>query len=87
VAQVEQLHSIGRPIGRPVRVEELSPDEARSELLPIPGSSTVVNMLLNAWAAAIGQPAFVTSKFADLTGAPPRAFLEWATDHAAESRG
>jgi hypothetical protein len=41
---------------------------------------------LNAWAAAIGQPAFVTSTFAELTGAPPRTFLEWATDHAAEFR-
>jgi hypothetical protein len=35
-------------------------------------------------AAAIDQPAFVTSTFAELTGAPPRTFLEWATDHAAE---
>jgi hypothetical protein len=46
--------------------------------------STFVNMLLNAWAAGIGQPAFVTSTFAEVTGAPPRTLLEWATDHAAE---
>src|SRR6266571_1469704 len=32
------------------------------------------------------RPAFVTSTFAELTGAPPRTFLEWATDHAAEFR-
>jgi hypothetical protein len=43
-------------------------------------------MLLNAWAAAIGQPAFVTSTFAEVTGTAPRTFLEWATDHAAEFR-
>src|SRR6266545_4155312 len=87
LTQAEQVHTIGRAIGRSLRVEEMSPDEARSELLPILGSSTVVNILLNAWAAAIGQPAFVTSTFAELTGAPPRTFLEWATDHAAEFRG
>src|SRR5437016_6826639 len=86
LTQAEQVHTIGRAIGRSLRVEEMSPDEARSELLPILGSSTVVNMLLNAWAAAIGQPAFVTSTCAELTGAPPRTFLEWATDHAAEFR-
>ena len=86
LTQAEQVHTIGRAIGRSLRVEEMSPDEARSELLPVLGSSTVVNMLLNAWAAAIGQPAFVTSTFAELTGAPPRTFLEWATDHAAEFR-
>jgi len=86
LTQAEQVHTIGRAIGRSLRVEEISPDEARSELLPVLGSSTVVNMLLNAWAAAIGQPAVVTSTFAELTGAPPRTFLEWATDHAAEFR-
>jgi len=43
-------------------------------------------MLLNAWAAAMGQPAFVTSTFAELTGTPPRTFLEWAADHAADFR-
>jgi len=86
LTQAEQVHTIGRAIGRSLRVEEISPDEARSELLPVLGSSTVVNMLLNAWAAAIGQPAFVTSTFAELTGAPPRTFLEWAADHAADFR-
>jgi uncharacterized protein YbjT (DUF2867 family) len=86
LTQAEQVHTIGRAIGRSLRVEEISPDEARSELLPVLGSSTVVDMLLNAWAAAIGQPAFVTSTFAELTGAPPRTFLEWATDHAADFR-
>jgi len=86
LTQREQVHTIGRAIGRSLHVEEISPEDARSELLPVLGSLTVVNMLLNAWAAAIGQPAFVTSTFAEVTGAPPRTFLEWATDHAAEFR-
>jgi uncharacterized protein YbjT (DUF2867 family) len=86
LTQAEQVQTIGRAIGRSLRVEEISPDEARSELLPVLGSPTFVNMLLTAWAAAIGQPAFVTSTFAEVTGAPPRTFFEWATDHAAEFR-
>jgi uncharacterized protein YbjT (DUF2867 family) len=86
LTQDEQVHTIGRALGRSLRVEEISADEARSELLPVLGSLTFVNMLLSAWAAAIGQPAFVTSTFAELTGASPRTFLEWATDHAAEFR-
>jgi uncharacterized protein YbjT (DUF2867 family) len=84
LTQGEQVQTIGRAIGRSLRVEEISPDEARSALLPVLGSPTVVNMLLNAWAAAIGQPAFVTSTFAEVTGRPPRTFLDWATDQAAE---
>ncbi len=86
LTQAEQVHTIGRAIGRALRVEEMSPEEARSELLPVLGSPVVVNMLLESWHAALGQPAFVTSTWADVTGVPARTFLEWATDHAAEFR-
>jgi uncharacterized protein YbjT (DUF2867 family) len=85
LSQYEQISTIGRAIGRSLRVEEISPDEARRELLTI-GSLPAVNMLLDAWAAAIGQPAHMTSKVAEITGAPAKTFLEWATDHAAEFR-
>jgi hypothetical protein len=72
-------------IGRSLRIEELSPDEARHELFNrMPAA--VVNMLLDTWAAAIGQPAFVTATVADVTGAPARAFADWVADHSAEFR-
>src|SRR5262249_36638188 len=85
LSQAEQVDTIGSVIGRSLRIEEISPDEARRELLTIM-PIFVVNMLLDAWAAAIGQPALVTSTVAEITGAPARTFLEWATDHAAEFR-
>jgi uncharacterized protein YbjT (DUF2867 family) len=83
LTQFEQVSTIGRVIGRSLRIEEISPDEARRELLTI-GPSVAVNMLLQAWAAAIGLPAHVTSTFAEITGAPPKTFLDWATENAAE---
>jgi uncharacterized protein YbjT (DUF2867 family) len=76
LSQLNQLSTIGSAIGRSLRVEEMSPDEGRRDGLP--------NMLLDAWAAAIGQPAFVTSTVEEITGAPARTFLQWATDHIAE---
>src|SRR5438034_11830457 len=85
LSQFEQVRTIGRVIGRSLRIEEMSPDEARREWLPIM-PAFAVNMLLDSWAAAIGQPAFVTSTVAEITGAPARTFLDWATDHAAEFR-
>ena len=85
LSQFEQVSTIGRAIGRSLRIEEISPDDARRELLTI-GPLPAVNMLLNAWAAAIGQPAHVTSTVAEITGAPAKTFLEWATDHAAKFR-
>jgi uncharacterized protein YbjT (DUF2867 family) len=85
LSQFEQVSTISRVIGRLLRVEEISPDEARTELLRI-GPLVAVNMLLSAWAAAIGQPAHVTSTMVEITGAQPRTFFEWATDNAAEFR-
>ena len=44
----------------------------------------MADMLLNAYAAAVGQPAFVTSTVLEVTGVPARSFHEWAIDHAAD---
>jgi hypothetical protein len=38
-------------------------------------------MLLAAWKAAVGQPAYVTSAVKDITGSPARTFRSWAEDH------
>ncbi|PYQ58949.1 MAG: hypothetical protein DMF53_19595 [Acidobacteria bacterium] len=75
----EQVATIGEGIGRPLRFEEISPDEARREL-PFP--APVMDMLLKAWAAAMGHPALVTSTVAEITGKPARTFREWVADHA-----
>jgi uncharacterized protein YbjT (DUF2867 family) len=79
----EQIYIIGRAINRTLCVEEMSPDEARSEwrsFMPAP----VVQMLLDAWAAAEGHPAFVTSTVTEITGVPARTFSDWASYHAVE---
>jgi uncharacterized protein YbjT (DUF2867 family) len=81
LTQREQVEIIGEVIGRSLRFEEISPDEARRELgFPI----AAINMLLAAWAAAVGQPALVTSTVADITGKPARSFREWVTHHAGD---
>ncbi len=76
LTQLEQVSTIGRAIGRTLSVEEMSPEEARREWLRVM-PAPVVNMLLDAWAAAIGQPALVTSTVEEITGTPARTFLEW----------
>jgi uncharacterized protein YbjT (DUF2867 family) len=85
LSQFEQIATIGSVLGRSLRIEEISPEDWLREL---PGSlpSFVAKYLLDAWAAAIGQPAFVTSTVAELTGSPARTFFEWTTDHAARFR-
>ncbi len=83
LSQFEQVSTLGRALGRVLRVEEISPEQARREVFAS-WPTAVVDMLLTAWAAAIGQPAVVTSTVTEITEAPARTFFEWATDYAAE---
>jgi len=86
LSQAEQVSIIGAAIGRPIRFEELSPEEFRRETAgnwPTP----VVDMLLAAWKATIGRPAYVTSAVADVVGSPARTFRQWVLDNAEAFRG
>jgi uncharacterized protein YbjT (DUF2867 family) len=86
LSQAAQVHAIGYAIGRPLRFEELSPDEFRRETAAAwPGGAA--EMLLAAWQAALGRPAFVTSAVREILGTPPRTFDQWAADHAAAFAG
>ena len=82
LSQAEQVSIIGEVLGRQIRFEELSPDQFRRETegtWPRP----VVDMLLDAWGATIGRPAYVTSSVTDILGSPPRSFRESVADNAA----
>ena len=81
LSQAEQVSVIGTALGRQIRFEELSPEEFRLETAGR-WPSPVVDMLLAAWGATIGLPAFVTSTVADVVGSPPRTFRQWVADHA-----
>jgi uncharacterized protein YbjT (DUF2867 family) len=81
--QREQVRTIGEELGRPLRFEEIAPEEME-QVLPAPAS--IRAMLCNAWAAALGQPAFVTTTVEEITGRPARTFREWVRDHGDEFR-
>jgi uncharacterized protein YbjT (DUF2867 family) len=85
LSQAAQVRTIGDAIGRPLRFEELSPDEFRRETAGTwPPSAR--EMLLDAWHATLGVPAYVTSAIEQILGAPPRTFRQWAADNAAAFR-
>jgi len=81
LSQAAQVRAIGDAIGRPLRFKELSPDEFRRETAGT-WPRGVADMLLAAWRAALGRPAFVTSDIQEIVGSPPRTFYQWAADHA-----
>ena len=85
LSQAEQVRIIGEAIGRRIQFQQLSPDKFRretAETWPQP----VVDMLLAAWEATMGRPAFITSTVLDVLGSPPRTFAQWATGHAGAFR-
>jgi uncharacterized protein YbjT (DUF2867 family) len=80
LTQQEQVRIIGEAIERDLQYEELSPNQFRHETQGTwpPG---IPDMLLSAWAAAEGQPAFVTSAIEEVTGRRARTFRGWAHEH------
>ena len=81
LTQHEQIATIGQVIGRALTIEELSRDDARrmwSGVMP----AAVADMLMDAWSAALGQPAYVTSTVQEITGTPARSFADWPKDNA-----
>jgi uncharacterized protein YbjT (DUF2867 family) len=85
LSQAAQVHAIGDAIGRPIRFEELSPDEFRRQAAGT-WPAAVADMLLDAWRATLGHPAYVTSSIEEITGSPARTFSQWAADNAAAFR-
>ena len=80
------LHVIGDALGRRIAFEEMTPEEFRS-LSQGTAPGPVVDMLLAAWSAAVGQPAYVTTAVAYILGTAPRTFRQWAADHATAFTG
>jgi uncharacterized protein YbjT (DUF2867 family) len=85
LTQVDQLHTIGEAIGRTLRYEELTPEEARQQMgafLP----PFIVHRLLDMWAGMVEKPALATPTVDEVTGASPTTFKQWALDHAENFR-
>jgi uncharacterized protein YbjT (DUF2867 family) len=81
LSQAEQVRTIAAVLKRRIRFEDASPEEFRREMMrQAPGPW--IEMLLAAWRATVGYPAFVTSTVADVGGSPAHTFHEWAADHA-----
>ncbi|MGH8933549.1 MAG: SDR family oxidoreductase [Egibacteraceae bacterium] len=86
VSQADQVRIIGEAIGRPIRWEELSREQAREQLLAAWGDASFVDYALDSWATLVTTPEPVTTTVQDVTGRPARTFGQWATDHAGDFR-
>ncbi|GAA2733000.1 NAD(P)H-binding protein [Actinocorallia aurantiaca] len=82
LTRAEQARAIGEAIGRPVRWEEASPQDARRQMLARGWPPGVVDGVLGAQAGMTGDPAPVTATVEQVTGSAARTFPSWAAEHA-----
>lgn len=85
LGRAEQVHAIGKAIGRRTRFEKVSLQTAREQMLADGRPPALVEALL---ASAETRPAshVITSTVEDITGSPARTFHAWAQEHADEFR-
>lgn len=72
----EQIRLIGEAQGRPLRYEELSPEEARAAISPY----APADVLFETWERYVDMPAPVTDVIRRLTGRAPRTPEQWAAE-------
>lgn len=83
LTQVDQVAAIGLAIGRPLRFEALSRQQAFEDMrrrMP----EDVVERLLDYAAKSVDITPAVTPTVQDILGRPARTFARWARDHAAD---
>jgi len=85
ITQAEQVRTLAATAGRPPRMEELTRDEARAELLQW-ADPAFADGALNYWASLVDVPEPVTRTVEEITGVPARTFEQWARDHTDDFR-
>ncbi|WP_250008056.1 NmrA family NAD(P)-binding protein [Actinoplanes sp. M2I2] len=83
LTQQDQVRIIGDVLGRPLRVERQSPDQAEAELAESAGKA-FAQQALAYWAGLVRDPERVSTDVQDITGRPARSYAQWVSDHASD---
>jgi uncharacterized protein YbjT (DUF2867 family) len=80
-----QVEYIGEALGRRIRVEHVSDEQARADvgrtMHPV-----VAEAIVSQWAAADGVPALTSVIAEKITGTPAHTYAQWSVDHADDFR-
>ncbi|MEV2254089.1 NAD(P)H-binding protein [Streptomyces sp. NPDC050147] len=86
ISHERQVALIGEAIGRPLRFEEVTLDEAVEQMKAAGYPAELVEAVVPAQAEMLDNPEPVNDEVERITGAPARSFQEWAVDHASDFR-
>ncbi|NNH74151.1 NAD(P)H-binding protein [Nocardia uniformis] len=82
LSRVEQVAALGQALGRPLRWEEISPQQAEQQMDWLPAE--YADFVLGGLAMMVEAPGQPTSTIHEITGSPARTYAEWAVDHTAD---
>ncbi|HEX2910844.1 MAG TPA: NAD(P)H-binding protein [Chloroflexia bacterium] len=82
LTHLEQVELLGNALGRRLRYEELTPEEARAVISPY----APADVLFETWQKHLSKPAPVTDTVQRITDHAPRSVYEWARAKAAGLR-
>ncbi|VVJ24545.1 Putative hydroxylase [Amycolatopsis camponoti] len=80
----EQAEVLADVLGRPMRVEEETPEQTASRMTALGWPPEVPPEVLRAWERTTREPSVVTDVVREVTGHAPRTFRQWAEDHRAD---
>jgi uncharacterized protein YbjT (DUF2867 family) len=80
----EQAAVLADVLGRPLRVEELTPDQAAARMAALGWPPEVPPEVLRSIERTTREPSVVTDVVRAVTGVAPRTFRQWAEDHRAD---
>lgn len=86
ITQREQIEAIGAALGRQLRIEELTPAEARANMLREGWPEIIADHILGYFVEWEKEPPAVSGDFVKVTGESGRTFAQWAADHVEDFR-
>jgi len=84
LTQTEQIAVLSNATGKPLRVEEQSPAEARQIMSDQGVDPAFIEGALAYWSSLVDSPEPVTDTVESLLGRPALTFRDWAEEHADE---
>jgi uncharacterized protein YbjT (DUF2867 family) len=84
MTQVQMVAAIGEALGRNLRYQEISPEDAKRAMLGrgFPFPEELIDRLFALLAKSVGKPTRVTREVESILGRRARPYAQWVSDHA-----
>lgn len=83
LTQTEQIAILSKTLGKPIQIEELTPTQARRQMLDQGADPLLAESSVTYWASLVDNPEPVTTTVPALLNRPALTYRMWAEEHAA----